>query len=199
MTVSTEGLVGHGATSFSERIVAPGMATVAGEGARAGFGLLFAAVYGLGLGTREGGAALWQHAFGVPMGLASVVLVGVPSLYVFLSLADAPISPTAALSVATRSLGVSGLLLAGLAPATALFVLTIDSPVVAAAAGLVGLVVAGGIGLVHLLEGLSRELRQASPLVRSGGNAALAVFSLFAAGLCLRVWWGLLPLLGGAP
>jgi hypothetical protein len=184
--------------SWTERLVAPTLATVVGEGVRALWGLLLAAIYGLALGTRQGGAELWQHALGVPAGLAAVALVGVPSLFVFLALVDAPISSLAALSVAARALGVSGLMLAGLAPAAALFVVTIESGKVAAFAGLFGLLLAGGIGLVHLLNGLSRQLRHAGPTARAGGNAALAAFLLFAIGLCLRVWWGLLPIFGGA-
>jgi len=184
--------------SFTERLVAQSLQTVVAEGARATWGLLLAATYGVALGTRSGGAELWQHALGVPAGLASVALVGVPSLFVFLALVDAPISPTGALSVATRALSVSGLMLAGLAPAAALFVTTIDSGGIAALAGGVGLLLAGAIGLVHLLNGLSRQLVQAAPVVRAGGNAALAVFALFAVGLCLRVWWATLPLFGGA-
>ncbi len=184
--------------SWTERLVAPSLTTVVAEGARALWGLLLAAAYGLALGTRQGGAELWQHALGVPAGLASVALVGVPALFVFLALVDAPISPTGALSVATRALGVSGLMLAGLAPAAALFVTTIDSSGVAALAGGVGLLLAGGIGLAHLLNGLSRQLARSAPVVHASGNAALAVFALFAVGLCLRVWWASLPLFGGA-
>lgn len=184
--------------TFTERLVAPTLSTLAAEGGRALSGLLLAALYGVALGTRQGGAELWQHAVGVPAGLASVALVGVPSLFVFLALVDAPISPLGALAVATRSLGVSGLMLAGLAPAAALFVVTIDSCGVAAAVGLLGLLGAGAVGLVHLLTGLSRQLSAANAVVQAGGNAALVVFAMFAVGLCLRVWWGLLPLFGGA-
>ena len=191
--------LGHGdGSSFTERLVSPSLTTIAGEGARAVWGLLLAALYGVALGTRHGGDQLWQHALGVPTGLASVALVAVPSLFVFLALVDAPISPVSTLSVATRALGITGLLLAGLAPAAALFVVSIESHLVAALAGTAGLLLAGGVGLVHLLNDLSVQLRSCGPVARSGGNAALAVFACFAVGLCLRVWWSLLPLLGGA-
>ena len=198
MTALARGWQTGDGLSWTERLVAPSLATVVAEGARAVWGLLLAATYGVALGTRQGGGELWQHALGVPAGLAAVALVGVPSLFVFLALVDAPISPTGALSVATRALGISGLVLAGLAPAATLFVVTIESRGVAGLAGVSGLLFAGGIGLVHLLNGLSHQLRQASPLARAGGNAALAVFALFAVGLCLRVWWATLPLFGGA-
>ncbi len=186
------------AESFTEHLVTATPASLTREAGRAGAGLLLASVYGLALGTRDGGSALWLHAAGVPAGLAAVALVGVPSLFVFLALGNAPIAPEGALSAATRALGITGLVLAGLAPTAALFLVTIESTVVAASVGGLGLAAAGLLGLAHLLGGLSRQLRSGGPLTRSSGNAALAIFAFFAVGLCLRVWWGLLPLLGGA-
>src|SRR5262249_46604666 len=53
---------------------------------RGALGLGLSAFYGLALGARQGGKQLLVHALGVPLGLLLVVLVGAPSMFVFLSM-----------------------------------------------------------------------------------------------------------------
>src|SRR4051812_50147698 len=56
------------------------------EAARFGVGLGLASLYGLSLGTRQGGKAFFTHAAFVPAALAAVVALGVPALYIALAL-----------------------------------------------------------------------------------------------------------------
>lgn len=194
----TDETVGELSGYLTEQLISRKPRSLGWELTRGTLGLGLAGVFGLALGVRAGGASLAAHALGVPVGIGAVALIGVPSLFVFLTLKNAPISPFAMVTTTSRALGVTGMVLAGLAPAVALFVVTINSGLVAAAAGLAGLLLGGGIGLVHLLNGFSEELRRAPLTVRATGNAITALFAIFAVLLCGRIWFGLLPLLRGA-
>src|SRR5262245_21499351 len=83
---------------------------------RGALGLGLSAFYGLALGARQGGKQLVVHALGVPLGLFLVVLLGAPSMFVFLSMCRAPIDGRALASTTARALGSAGIVLAGLAP-----------------------------------------------------------------------------------
>jgi hypothetical protein len=160
-------------------------------------GLGFAALYGLSLGARTGGLSLVHHALSASAGLLAVGVLGVPSLFVLLALANAPVSPGAMLSHGARALGSAGFVLAGLAPSAALLVVTIESPSAAAFAARAGLLLAGGIGLYQLVSRVRTVLGELPLTARFKGNALLAVFCVFAVLLAARVWSGL-PILSGA-
>ncbi|WP_437313028.1 hypothetical protein [Sorangium sp. So ce385] len=166
--------------------------------ARFGVGVGLAALYGLALGARQGGVSLVQHAAGVPAAMVAVACLGVPALTIVLTLFDAPLDPSRALSATARAAAATGLVLGGLAPAAALFVVTSGAHETAAIMGLIGLAVGGVIGVRVLLHDLGAVLRpDRGPLTWSGTTAALLGFAGFAVALALRVWWGTLPILKG--
>jgi hypothetical protein len=172
--------------------------SVAREAARFGVGIGLAALYGVSLGARQGGRAFFAHAAGVPAALLAVSALGVPALYIVLALFDAPIAPPRVASAAARAAARSGLLLAGLAPAAALFVVSSDRPETAAVAGALGLFVAGALGLHGLLRELRGSLKDAPLTTRATAGLAFLGFGVFAVALAARIWWATLPLIGGA-
>jgi hypothetical protein len=161
-------------------------------------GLSLAAVYGLSLGARSGGIGLARHALGAPATLLAVGAIAVPSLFVVLSLFDAPITLARAVSATARAAASSGLLLAGLAPATALLVVTIDSAAAAALVARAGLLLAAAFGGLPLLAAFHAELQPASLGTRWKSRLALLGFAVFSLALATRMAAALLPILGGA-
>lgn len=165
---------------------------------RALIGAALSATYGVALGARDGGLALLWHALGVPCALVAVCLLGLPALYIVLALFDAPLSPKRALGAAARGCASAGLVLAGLAPLAALYVIGSETTDGAAMAGTLGLALGGLLGLRHLISTLREALRRsdsATPLV---AGAAQLGFAIFAIVLAWRVWAAVLPLVGGA-
>jgi hypothetical protein len=167
------------------------------EAARFGIGLGLAAVYGLSLGTRSGGKAFFTHALFVPAALAAVVALGVPALYISLALFDAPIEPPRAVAAAARATARTGLVLAGLAPAAALFVVSSDDARSAAGSAIVGLVIAGAVGLTRMVGDLHGAIQHAPANTRAKADFAFFGFAVFAVALAARIWWAALPLLRG--
>ncbi|MFK7992369.1 MAG: hypothetical protein AB8I08_40485, partial [Sandaracinaceae bacterium] len=165
---------------------------------RAAAGAGLSMVYGVALGAREGGLDLVLHAVGVPSALLAVTLLGLPALYIVLALFNAPLSLRRAGSAAARGIASAGIVLAGLSPLAALFVVTSSSSEGAAIAGGLGLCVGGALGLRHLASTLSEALRDADSATRTVAGFAQLGFVFFAALLAWRVWGALLPLLGGA-
>jgi hypothetical protein len=166
------------------------------EAARAGVGLALAAVYGLALGARTGGASLLWHGFGVPAALGVSLGIGVPALYIGLALLDAPVDLPQALRAASRATATTGLVLAGLAPAALLFVISSELPGAAALAALVGLRGGFALGLACVYRELFAELPGAWGPLRVAATFSFGLFAAFAATVALRVGWALLPLLG---
>lgn len=164
--------------------------------AAAGAGLSMA--YGVALGAREGGFDLLLHAVGVPSALLAVTLLGLPALYIVLALFNAPLSLRRAGSAAARGIASAGIVLAGLSPLAALFIVTSSSDNGAAIAGGLGLCVGGALGLRHLGSTLSEALREADSATRVVAGCAQLGFVFFATLLAWRVWGALLPVLGGA-
>ncbi|WP_437573411.1 hypothetical protein [Sorangium sp. So ce887] len=165
---------------------------------RFGVGVGLASLYGLALGARQGGMSFVHHAAGVPAAMVAVACLGVPALTIVLTLFDAPLDPSRVLSATARAAAATGLVLGGLAPAAALFIVTSGSQDTAALMGLLGLAVGGALGVRVFLRDLGAALRRdQSLLTRSGYTAALLGFAAFAVVLALRVWWEALPLLDG--
>jgi len=165
---------------------------------RAAAGLGLAALYGVALGAREGGTAMLVHAAGVPAALLAVAAVGLPALYILLALFDAPLSPKKAAGAAVIGVASSGLVLAGLAPLAALYVVTSSNDEAAALAGTAGLVLGGLLGLRHLVATLRDALEKAESATRLLAIVAQLGFGAFAMLLGWRVWSAVLPILGGA-
>lgn len=166
---------------------------------RAAIGLALASVAGLAIGARGGPTAMAVHAAGVPIALLAVAALGVPSLYVVLALSGAPLDPRGAAAASARAIGATGLVLAGLAPVIALYVVTSASAQAAAMTSGAGLTLGGAIGLGHMIREIHRALEEARPGTRLAAAGVLAAFGLFAIALSARVWGALLPVfLGGA-
>lgn len=167
------------------------------EAIRVATGLGLAALYGLALGVRGGGAGLVAHALGVPLALLVALGLGVPALYIALALFDAPLALPAVVSAAARSAAVSGLVLAGLAPAAALFVVSSERPGAAALTALAGLVLGGAISLGRLVRELHGGIDRDAFPTRAATQLVLAGFVVFALAVAARIWWATLPVLRG--
>jgi len=182
--------------TLGARLTSPDTHGAGHELGRVAAGLGFAAVYGLALGVRGGGASLLQHAFGAAFGLAAVGVLAVPSLFVLLALVDAPVSPSAILSVSARALASTGIVLAGLAPSAALLAVTIESPSAAAFIAGTGFALAGGIGLLGFVSFARELLRDVPPALRAKCSVLLCAFAVFSIALAARIWQAL-PVLKG--
>jgi len=163
-----------------------------------------AAIYGVALGAREGGMALAIHAWGVPAALLAVLALGVPAMLIVLALFDTPLRAGQVARCVGCGAAATGLTLAGLAPAAALFVVTSESHGAAALVAALGLALASLVGAAHLVVGLARLLDGVDRSKRSWAIVVLSGFVLFAAVLAVRVWQATVPildaaLLGGAP
>lgn len=164
---------------------------------RLAMSLVLAGSFGLALGTRDGGPAFAQHALGVPLALAAVLLLALPALSIVLALFDVPIEAVDLGRAASRGAGAFGVTLAGCAPAVALFVISADSASGAFAVAAVALVFAGVVGLTQMY-GAYLELFLGCRL----GPPTIAVFSFvvfagFVTVLAVRIWWQTLPILRG--
>jgi hypothetical protein len=166
--------------------------------ARLGVGVGLSSVYGVALGTRDGGTALLSNAVGVPVGALAVLMLGVPALYIILSLFSAPLEPSRLAAASSRAFATAAVLWAGLAPAAALFVVTSGARSTASAVAVTGLVVGGLVGLRSLLTGLGRQLDDADSSTRHVSWAVGLGFAAFAVALAGRIWGSTLVLLGGA-
>jgi hypothetical protein len=185
------------AAGHDARLSSPATPELAGEFRRLLGGLCLAGSYGLALGARSGGLGLLRHALGAPATLLSVGVIAVPSLFVVLSLFDAPITLERTLAATARAAASSGLLLAGIAPATALLLVTIDSPGAAAFVARAGLLLGGCFGGLPLLAAFHEGLRTAPAGTRFKSRLALLGFVIFGLALAARMASALLPVLGG--
>ena len=164
---------------------------------RGASGLGLAALYGLAIGARQGGPLLLAHALGVPLGLFLLALVGGPCLFVFLALFRANVDGPALAHAFAGGVGSAGLLLAGLAPAAALFVVSSETPQAAAYAVLFGLVLAGGLALARIVWDILRGAWMGGSLSSMAALGITGGLALFAVLLEARIWSAMLPVLGG--
>lgn len=171
--------------------------SIAVEVQRLGAAMGLAAIFGLAIGGRDGGVAMLAHAAGVPAALAAVALLGAPSLHIILALFDAPVKPLETLAATARAAATAGLVLAGTAPAAALFVVTSEEIGAARASAMVGLAVAGLLGLRRWFRDMRTAVTPADSATRHATVLVLAGFVVFAVVLASRVWAHTLPLFGG--
>lgn len=167
-------------------------------GRRIGVGLGLSALYGVALGARIGAGSLLQHALGVPLGLILVAMLGAPSVFVFLSICRAPIDTRSIASTLARSIASAGILLAGLAPAAALFVVSSETSGAASGMVVVGLLLGGGVALGRMLLEVVAQAASGGAESVLGALVVAGGFGLFAIALASRVWGALLPILGSA-
>jgi hypothetical protein len=172
--------------------------SVAKEAVRLGSGLALSAVFGLALGVRAGGVSLLEHALGAPLGMLVVVVVAAPALLVRLALIDAPLRPARVSAAIAEAVFGAGLVLAGLSPAMAMLVVSIESPGAAAWMTGLGLTLGGSIGLVRLFAEIHQGLSAVSLVAKGRVLMTLVLFTALACALAARAWGAWLPLLGGA-
>jgi hypothetical protein len=183
--------------SFADRLLRPAAdgEAIAEGGKRLATGLGLATLFGGALGLRAGGASIALHAAGAAAGLLAVAGVAVPAFAIVLALADAPIDARALTGATSRGVAKAGLLLGGLAPATALYVVTVEDAITVTVVGLGALLLAGAVAAGSFAADLRAPLAAASNRTRALVGLAMPAFLAFAAVLALRVWWLTLPVL----
>jgi hypothetical protein len=178
------------ATHWTARLLAPGgeETAVAPEARRAAIGLGLAAIYGLAAGARHGGLAFAKSAALVPAALLATCAFGLPALYIALGMVDAPLAPRRLFAAAARAIASAGLVLAGLAPVAALYVVSSGDLDGAAIATALGLVVGSLAGLRVLWRDIAAEVHPAHESVRLVTMGTVFGFAVFAAAVGCRVW-----------
>jgi hypothetical protein len=194
-SVSTETA---GARNFAFRLTLDAPRALSPELGRLGAGLGLSAFYGMALGARSGGVELLRNALGVPLALVVLGAVMLPSLTVLFAILDAPIHAGRVLASLGRAIASVGLVLAGLAPAAALMVVTVESDGLATLVARLGFVLAGSLGLIQLWASLASSLTGAKFFVSAKSHALLVGYAIFAVMLAARLWSIFVPMLGGA-
>jgi len=183
--------------SFADRLLRPDRERDAWseDGRRLATGLGLAATFGATLGLRSGGAALLMHAAGVTAGVLTVPAVAVPAFAIVLALADVPVDAQALGRATSRAVAKAGLVLAGLAPAAALYVVTVEDAITVTCVGFGALVLAGALAARSFDMDLRGPLAAAPARAQTVMVVAMPAFLAFTATLALRVWWLTLPIL----
>lgn len=156
-------------------------------------GLALSASYGLALGARSGALSMSEHAVGVPLAFVAVALIGGPAFFVALAHAGVEVSALALAGSLAAGTATAGLVLAGLAPTMLLLSVTCESQLSVALYAVLGLSAAAYLGVKSMFAELARQPGSSE----IGGRLPRMAFGLFAGVLCSRVWWGVLPTLGG--
>jgi len=150
-------------------------------------GIGLSALYGLALGARDGGSALLTDALSVPFALVAVCALGIPALFIAFAFLDAPIEPKEMAMATSRALATTGLVLAGLAPAAALFVVTTEGRVAAILIACVGLLFGALVAFRAILIDTLRRMTRAPAPTQLAAFGACLLFGGFALLLSLRV------------
>ncbi len=166
-----------------------------GELQRLLLGAGLACLFGAALGLRSGGTSIALAALGAPTGLLAVAAVAVPAFAIVLALANAPVDLMDLARATTRASVRGGLLLAGLAPAVALLVVTCEDAITVSIAGFGALAIAGAVAASSFARDLRPPFAAAPTATRVILGFALPAFLVFAAVLAARVWWLALPVL----
>lgn len=158
---------------------------------RAGVGLALTLPFAIAAGLRTDAppSEAIVSALGIPVGLALIALVGVSASTLGISLASAPLEPAHAIAVASRGLFRVGVLLAGLAPITALWVAG-GRPLEALFATTFVLAVAGASGIGTIARGLVAATATPEGELRAGALIVALLFSMFALVVGCRLWLG---------
>jgi len=182
--------------SFASALVDPNDAsTWVDEARRLAAAASLAALFGVSLGLRRGGLSLASGAAGAPLGILAVAALAAPALAILLALANAPIDAIDIARATTRAAAKAGMLLAGIAPAAALFVVTVEDAITVTCVGFGGLSLAGLVAASSFHQDLAPRFGKAPVSSRVGMQVALWTFLAFAAALALRVWGQTLPML----
>jgi hypothetical protein len=165
------------------------------EARRLAIAVGLASLFGVSLGLRKGGAAIALAAAGTPTGILAVASVAVPAFAIVLALADAPVDAMALAKATSRAAAKAGLVLAGLAPAAALFVVTLEDAITVTIVGFGGLFLSGAVASRSFSNELAPLIKSAPAATRAAMSFAMPTFLVFAAVLAARVWWIALPFL----
>jgi hypothetical protein len=153
------------------------------------------AVFGVSLGLRHGGVSLAWGAMGAPLGIVSVGALAAPALGILLALANAPLDALDLARATSRAALKAGILLAGVAPATALFVVTVEDAITVTIVGFGALVLAGVVAARSFQHDLEPLLAKTPGAQRAVARVAIWAFLAFAGTLAIRVWCLALPML----
>lgn len=164
---------------------------------RTGVGLAMSAAFGLALGARRGGGEMVAHAIGVAAAPAAILTFAVPALYIVVALFDAPVDAVGMARCAGRGTAALGMVLAGLAPLTALYAVSTEDRVWAGLAGIAALLLAGLVAVGQFRGALFEATREASLSARNALNLATLAFGALVAVAAARIWWSCVPTFGG--
>ncbi|MEZ4220393.1 MAG: hypothetical protein R3B13_05635 [Polyangiaceae bacterium] len=157
--------------------------------------LALAGLFGAAFGARYGPLAAAVHALGVPLAFVAIASFAAPAFYIALWHLGAEIEAGALAQATVSGVEDAGRLLGGMAPGMLLFGTTLESR------GMCAFFAAGGLTLAVSL-GLRTMTREVRSAVASPGATRVRLatwpFYGFALLLAARVWWGVLPALGGA-
>jgi hypothetical protein len=136
------------ASHWTAQLLAPSSGeAVGGDARRFAIGLGLASLFGLATGARQGGLAFVSSAALVPAALLGACAFGLPALYIALGMVDAPLAPRRLFAAAARAMASAGLVLAGIAPVAALYVVSSGDREGAAMAAVLGLATGSLAGL----------------------------------------------------
>ena len=187
-----------GAPTWTEHLLSGGSApTWSRETKRMITGLGLATLFGAALGLRTGGPAILFHAVGVPSGMIAVAVLAAPAFAIVLALANAPVHELSLARAVSRATASAGLVLGGLAPAAALFMVTVEDAITVTIMGSGFLLLAGALAMRSFATELAPQLATGGARTRRLTALAMPMFLAFSAILAARVWWMMLPALRG--
>jgi len=186
-------LGGANAEALARTLLEPEPADLARDARRFAAGLALSSIFGLAVGSRFGTASMAVHAVGMPLAIVVVALFGTPAFFVGILHGGLDLDARTLASSVARGAATTGLVLAGLAPALALYALSAEE------ARSVAVLVALALGLAALLgqRAMFRSLPEEAGLRGARVFALRVAFGVFAAVLAGRVWWQVLPVFGG--
>jgi hypothetical protein len=178
---------------LTRALLEPEPADLVRDARRFAAGLALASLFGAALGLRFGPVSMAAHAVGVPLAILVVAVLGTPAFFVGVLHGGYEVDARTLASSIARGAATAGLVLAGLSPAIALYSMSAEEAQSVGALAALGLAVAGFLGQRATFRSLPEE-------AALGGARFLLfriLFSAFAALLAARVWWLVLPILGG--
>lgn len=162
-----------------------------------GMGLGASALLGVGVGLPQGIVAALHHALAIPVSLALLSLLVGPAAFILLSIVGAATDAPRALATLSRGVFVTGLLYAGLAPLSGLYIWGAESGVPRLVT-LLTLTVGLAAGGLHVLSSaVDLNAGASSPADRLRARLVLALTGVFGYAVALRIWFGMLPVIGG--
>lgn len=155
------------------------------------------ALFGAAIGLRSGGSSIAVHAAGLSLGVLAVCVLAVPAFAIGLALANASVDALMLAQASARAAATAGLVFAGLAPAAALFAVTVEDEITVTLVVAAGLALAGSLAMRSFIGELAPRLAEAHVRAAFLSRGAMPAFIVFGALLAARTWWVALPLLRG--